>query len=75
MADIDGDSDGHADEDYALEAERVQAVREAIEAEDSVRIGELLAPLHPADTADLIEQLGERLRRDFVTLWGSALQG
>ncbi|MEO1308609.1 MAG: magnesium transporter [Pseudomonadota bacterium] len=75
MADIDGDSDGHADEDYALEAERVQAVREAIEAEDSVRIGELLAPLHPADTADLIEQLSERLRRDFVTLWGSALQG
>nr|WP_239479618.1 magnesium transporter [Actibacterium sp. 188UL27-1] len=53
----------------------MHSVRAAIEAEDRAALAALLDPLHPADIADVMEQLGERPRRDLVLLWGCEIDG
>src|SRR4051812_33678946 len=45
------------DEENRLKPEYVRKVREALEADDSERVYELVEPLHPADIADLFELL------------------
>ena len=51
------------DEDNRLKHEFVDAVREAIYADDAGRAYELVEPLHPADIADLLELLQPEERR------------
>ena len=50
---------------YGLTTELVRAVRAALAESDGDRVRALVAPLHEADVADLIERLraGERRRR------------
>ncbi len=53
----------------------IAAVLEAVESGDKPRLLALLEPLHAADVADLLEQIGKTARRDFLNLWGNDLWG
>ncbi|MEM7176475.1 MAG: magnesium transporter [Pseudomonadota bacterium] len=56
------------DDDFALDAEMVAAVCDAVDAGDRNGALALLADLHPADTADLIEQVTATQRKALVSL-------
>lgn len=62
------------DEDE-VHADRVAAILAAVEAEDAVRLAELLEPLHAADIADLLEQIGSADRRALIGLWSGEIDG
>ena len=67
-----------ADErDTALELDetRVSGVRLAIVTEDASRLRELFEPLHPADIADLLEQLEAGERQELLLLAGDLIDG
>ncbi len=66
--------DGHED-DYALDKGVVAEVRLALTTEDRDRLAELFAPLHPADIADLLEQLDNTHRRELIVLSGPLIDG
>jgi magnesium transporter len=66
-----------ADEDevFGLPDRLVPEVRAAIAAGDAAALDAMLSPLHPADVADLIEQLDPRGRRALLALWRGGLDG
>jgi magnesium transporter len=53
----------------------VDAVLEAVEAGDHQVLVDLLEPLHPADIADLLEQISRNERQALIRLWGVQLDG
>ncbi|NBD29361.1 MAG: magnesium transporter [Alphaproteobacteria bacterium] len=53
----------------------VAIILDAVEARDSVALDEVLAPLHPADIADLLEQIDDRYRTDLIGLWAHGIDG
>lgn len=55
--------------------ETMAAIREAVAAEDHETLVALLEPLHPADVADLLEQLVRPERLALIRLWGVQLDG
>ena len=63
------------DEDFGLDPRLVAEALEAIEAGDAARLDTLLDPLHPADVADLIEQVDPRHRRALLALWKGGMDG
>jgi magnesium transporter len=63
------------DEDDRLKPEYVSAVLDAVEAGDSERARELVAPLHPADVADLIELTPADERADVIAALGDLVSG
>ncbi|QDC10505.1 magnesium transporter [Oceanicola sp. D3] len=63
------------EQDYSLRTPFVQSVLEATFADDVVTLSELLDPLHPADIADLLEQIGAGPRRELLMLWGESVDG
>ena len=63
------------DDDYALASKRVQAILAAVDDSDRAGLHELLEPLHPADIADLLEQIDERQREALITLAGDVIDG
>ncbi|MEM9267592.1 MAG: magnesium transporter [Pseudomonadota bacterium] len=62
-------------ENYALNAAVVDAILAAVELGAKERLSELLAPLHEADIADLLEQISGTERRALVDLWGGDFDG
>lgn len=62
-------------DDYALDSDQVQAVLTAIHDGDAHTLGRLLEQLHPADIADLMEQVGDNARRLLLRFWGSEIDG
>ncbi|MSU91037.1 magnesium transporter [Rhodobacteraceae bacterium 2CG4] len=60
---------------YGLDAAQVDAILAAVEAGAQDRLLELLAPLHAADTADLLEQIGPADREKLIRLWGDGFDG
>jgi magnesium transporter len=62
------------DEDE-VHADRVEAILAAVEAGDADRVTELMEPLHAADIADLLEQIGGADRRALLTLWSGEIDG
>jgi len=60
---------------YELDAELVPALRLALASGDAARVEALLEPLHPADIADLLEQLQPAQRREFLLLAGHLIDG
>ena len=62
------------DEDE-VHADRVEAILDAVEAQDAARVTELLEPLHAADIADLLEQIGGADRRALLALWSGEIDG
>ncbi|MBC9247198.1 magnesium transporter [Paracoccus sp. 11-3] len=63
------------EDDYLPRPELLQQIDQAIEAEDAQKLNELLAPMHAADIADIIENLDPGERRVFVTLYGGEIDG
>lgn len=62
-------------EDDELDQARIDAVLQAVEAEDRARVDALLDPLHAADIADLLEQIGPGDRRALLRLWSHEIDG
>ena len=60
---------------YLLEPEVVASVLAAIETTDATALDALLEPLHPADIADLLEQISGPERRALLSLWSTGLDG
>ena len=58
-----------------LDAQRVSDVRVAVEHEDTQRLIALLDPLHPADIADLLEQVSDVVRAGILRLWKDGIDG
>ncbi len=63
------------EDEYLLERGLVADVLAAIEAMDAVALDALLEPLHPADIADLLEQICPPERRALLSLWSTGLDG
>lgn len=72
---VTGTGAGMEELDDRLDARRIAQVLEAVEAGDAGRLTALLDPLHPADVADLFEQIGPSERRGLVALWGREIDG
>ena len=70
----EGTTDGQ-DEDYRLDRTLVSDVLEAINDTNAKALDYLLEPLHPADIADLLEQISGPERRAFLSLWSTGLDG
>ncbi|MBN8630626.1 MAG: magnesium transporter [Rhodobacterales bacterium] len=62
------------DED-AEAAERLEAVLQAVEAGDAASLEALMEPLHAADIADLLEQIGSADRQALLKLWHAGIDG
>ena len=62
-------------EDEELDQDRIDAVLQAVEAADSAAVAALLDPLHAADIADLLEQIGGADRRALLALWSHEIDG
>jgi len=78
MADADEDPapDISAPEDDApLSRPRIARIMEAVEAQDRERLWAETEPLHAADIADLLEQLGSGDRRRLIALYGQEFDG
>lgn len=69
------DRDPEREDDFALDKDRVEAVRAAMEAEDAAALAEALEPLHPADIADLMEQFSDRNRARLLQLYAGEIDG
>ncbi|MBN2905189.1 MAG: magnesium transporter [Rhodobacteraceae bacterium] len=63
------------EEGYGLDNRTVSAIRLAVAAGDSARLGALLEPLHPADIADLLEQVDSGHRREILLLGAGFFDG
>jgi len=68
------DADFAAD-DYALDRKTVSAVMDAVDAQDRDTLVALMDPLHPADIADLLEQMDGGTRRAAVSLYDEEFDG
>jgi magnesium transporter len=55
--------------------EQWQVIRAALEDEDAIALKEALEPVHPADIADLLEQLDTEQRGTFLRLYASEFEG
>ncbi len=66
---------GEGDEDFALDPRTVEAIVAAVEAGDADGIERLMEPLHPADIADLMEQIGQGDRTRLLALWSRGIDG
>jgi magnesium transporter len=62
-------------DDETLDQARIDAVLAAVEAKDRVALDGLLEPLHAADIADLLEQIGGADRRALLRLWSHEIDG
>lgn len=63
------------EEIFGITNQLVSDVLDAVSADDTARIDELLDPLHPADIAHLIEQIGPRDRRHLLDRWHGGIDG
>lgn len=60
---------------YALDKSLRASLRDAVEAQDTALIDRLMAPLHPADIADLLEQVTSAEREAWLTHWSAGIDG
>ena len=64
-----------AEKEYALERDLVDRVLQAIDVTDALALDSLLGPLHPADIADLLEQISLAERKALLSLWSVNIDG
>ncbi|MFN4100148.1 MAG: magnesium transporter [Pararhodobacter sp.] len=60
---------------HKLDAARIDAVLEAVDAGDAAAVAAALEPLHPADIADLLEQISNQERRALLALYPEVVDG
>ncbi|MGI1662707.1 magnesium transporter [Palleronia sp. KMU-117] len=75
MADDATTVEDRDDEGFGLDDRLVPDVRLALAAGDRPRLASLLDPLHPADIADLLEQIGTGERREVLLLAPQIITG
>jgi len=63
------------EDEYALDRGIVTQVLQAVDDGDHARLVQLFEPLHPADIADLLEQVDSTQRRELVLLSGGLIDG
>ncbi|NBB98192.1 MAG: magnesium transporter [Alphaproteobacteria bacterium] len=63
------------DDAFDPESGDLRLVMKAVDAQDAQRLFDLFAPLHPADIADILEQIGPDKRRALVLLYGAEFDG
>ncbi|AKS45464.1 magnesium transporter [Octadecabacter temperatus] len=63
------------EEDEGLPKNLVATVTDAVELGDAAVVDALLDPLHPADIADLYEQIDQRDRAALLQLWKGGMDG
>jgi len=68
-------TDRAEEEDYSLDPRVVETVLAAVEAGDAAAIDAAMAPLHAADIADILEQIGSGERARFLSLWSRGIDG
>jgi magnesium transporter len=61
--------------DYTLERSLTSAIRAALDGMNTDAIDAALDPLHPADIADLLEQISPNERRALLGLWSMGIDG
>jgi len=72
------EQDLHLDDDrdaYALDDSLRAQLRRAVSAEDVDAIDALMEPLHPADIADILEQISSGERAALLALWSRGIDG
>ncbi len=67
--------DPDPDDEVVPDRARVTDIEEAIDSDDAARLDALLEPLHPADIADVIEQLTTRRRAGLLRLYSREIDG
>ena len=75
MAELRAEDQEREEEDYSLDGDLVDQILDAVDAADTARLTKLMAPLHAADVADLLEQIGGPDRRALLALWGREIDG
>ena len=60
---------------YALDRKAVAAILYAVDVSDQGQLLALMSPLHPADIADLLEQINGFDRRRLIDLYGKEFEG
>ena len=76
MADADVEEPETQDEEIdRLDARKTAQIREAVAEQDAARLTELMEPLHPADIADVLEQLDSPERLALIHLYGKEFDG
>ncbi len=75
MSDADDINTELVEEGYALERGLVDRVLDAVDSTDAIALDSLLDPLHPADIADLLEQISGPERRGLLSLWSMGIDG
>ncbi|AHM05662.1 Magnesium transporter [Roseibacterium elongatum DSM 19469] len=69
------DTADEARDSYALDDTLLGKLRAAVAARDPAAIDALITPLHPADIADLLEQVSDPVRAAWLRLWPSSIDG
>ncbi len=69
------DRDAVDEELMGLDTRRVEAIGEAVSNGDVEQLSALMAPLHAADIADLLEQIRPSERRELLRLWSGEIDG
>ncbi len=62
-------------DEEAEAADRLEAVLAAVEAGNAEALSMLLEPLHAADIADILEQIGPSERQALLALWQGGIDG
>jgi len=75
MAENGAGSQDRDDDLQGLTAALVDAILDAVQAGDTALLTRLLEPLHAADIADLLEQIGPSERRGLLTMWSGEIDG
>jgi magnesium transporter len=75
MAEIAAEREAVDEELMGLDPARVAAIVDAVDAQDAGLLSDLMAPLHAADIADLLEQIRPAERRDLLGLWSGEIDG
>ncbi len=60
----------NAERAYEIDGTLISAVQDAVEVNDRSALLEILDPFHPADIADIYEQISVKQRKAFTALWG-----
>ncbi len=75
MSEHEEDIAEREEDEYGLDPRVVDAILEAVEDGDAEAIDRLMEPLHAADIADVLEQIGSSERRALVQLWSKGIDG
>ncbi|MGL4279027.1 MAG: magnesium transporter [Albidovulum sp.] len=75
MSETEDDIAAREEDEYSLDPRLVEAILEAVEQGNAGAVDTLMEPLHAADIADLLEQIGGSERQALVKLWPQGFDG